>query len=88
MAQTAAPDARFKQYDKNSDGKISRDEAKGTAAERSFDRRDQNKDGFLTPDESPRGRTRPRYRARRPLPQHPSRIATSAIGNCRASSRI
>jgi acetyl esterase/lipase len=58
MAQTAAPDARFKQYDKNSDGKISRDEAKGTAAERSFDRRDQNKDGFLTPDESPRGRTR------------------------------
>ncbi len=56
LAQTAEPDARFKRLDKDGDGKISREETKGTAAEKSFDRFDKNKDGFLTPDEVPRGR--------------------------------
>jgi acetyl esterase/lipase len=50
------PDARFQRFDKNSDGKISREEAKGTAAEQRFNALDQNKDGFLTPGEMPRGR--------------------------------
>jgi hypothetical protein len=51
-----APDARFRRLDKDGDGKISREEARGSFAERLFDRLDKNKDGFLTPDESPRGR--------------------------------
>jgi arylformamidase len=58
IAQTA-PDARFQRFDKNADGKISREEAKGTAVEQRFDAFDKNKDGFLTPDETPRGRAAP-----------------------------
>jgi Ca2+-binding EF-hand superfamily protein len=41
----------FTQFDKNGDGKISRDEAAGGPLEEMFDRADQNKDGFLTRDE-------------------------------------
>ncbi|MFM9167146.1 MAG: carboxylesterase family protein, partial [Verrucomicrobiota bacterium] len=56
LAHAAEPDARFKRLDKDGDGKISREETKGTVAEKSFDRFDKNKDGFLTPEETPRGR--------------------------------
>ncbi len=41
----------FSQFDKDNDGKISREEAAGGPLEELFDRADQNKDGFLTRDE-------------------------------------
>jgi acetyl esterase/lipase len=53
LAAHTAPDARFQRFDKNSDGKISREEAKGTAVEQRFDALDKNKDGFVTPEEVP-----------------------------------
>jgi acetyl esterase/lipase len=54
FAQSTAE--RFAKLDKNGDGKVSRQEAAGTALERRFDAIDRNKDGFLTPEEAPRGR--------------------------------
>ncbi len=53
---SAQTDARFQRFDKNNDGKISREETKGTAAEQRLDFFDKNKDGFITPDEMPRPR--------------------------------
>jgi Ca2+-binding EF-hand superfamily protein len=41
----------FTQFDKNNDGRISRDEAAGGPLEELFERADQNKDGFITRDE-------------------------------------
>jgi Ca2+-binding EF-hand superfamily protein len=41
----------FSQFDKNNDGKISREEAAGGPLEDIFDRADRNNDGFLTRDE-------------------------------------
>lgn len=49
--QASAQDARFNRLDKNGDGNISREEAKGTFLEARFDTLDRNRDGFLTPDE-------------------------------------
>jgi len=54
LAQTADHGARFKRLDNNGDGKISREETRGTAAEARFDLLDKNKDGFVAPDEVPR----------------------------------
>ncbi len=65
-----AQDARFQRFDKNADGKVSREEAKGTAAEARFDDLDKNKDGFLTPEEVPR---------RRPAAPTPADHAAPAI---------
>jgi acetyl esterase/lipase len=59
IAQESPRAAVFQRLDKNQDGKISREEAKGTTAEQRFNALDRNKDGFLTPDESPRGRAAP-----------------------------
>ena len=46
-AQTA-PDARFQQFDKNGDGKLTREEFPATKI---FDGADADKDGFLTREE-------------------------------------
>jgi len=54
LAQTADHGARFKRLDNNGDGKISREETRGTPAEARFDLLDKNKDGFVAPDEVPR----------------------------------
>ncbi len=79
-ATAHAQDARFKRFDKDGDGKVSRDEAKGTAAEVRFDELDKNKDGFLTPDEVPRGRT---AEAGKRGTCHRHRIWTFAMPRCR-----
>ena len=65
----------FKRYDKNADGKISREEVP-EQLRRAFDRVDANRDGFITPAEdtahrtSRPGRTDPRQRPSRPRPDH------------------
>ena len=48
LAQTTEPDTRFKRYDKNNDGKLSRDEYPQPGV---FDAVDANKDGFATQEE-------------------------------------
>lgn len=49
-AQTAStPDARFRQFDKNGDGKVTPEEL---GMPNLFPRLDKNNDGFITPDES------------------------------------
>ena len=53
--------------DTNNDGKIGRDEWKGTAE--AFNRLDANQDGFITQDERPRGGRRGDPRGERPDPQ-------------------
>ncbi len=54
--QSHAQDARFQRFDQDGDGRISREEAKGTLLEPRFDALDRNRDGFITPDEVPRRR--------------------------------
>jgi acetyl esterase/lipase len=54
LAQETAAPAAFKRLDKNKDGMISREEAKGIGHR--FDTLDKNRDGCLTPEETPRGR--------------------------------
>jgi CubicO group peptidase (beta-lactamase class C family) len=53
-AAGGSPAERFRQWDRNGDGKISRAEARGTAAEQRFDRLDKNKhgDGVVTREEA------------------------------------
>ena len=46
-----SPEAAFKDLDKNSDGSISREEAKGSPRERDFDKLDKDNDGKLSRDE-------------------------------------
>ncbi len=43
--------AMFKALDKNTDGAISKDEAKGTPHDKDFAKLDKNKDGKLSPQE-------------------------------------
>src|SRR4030042_2738717 len=45
---------RWKRDDRNSDGKVSREEF--TGARQMFDRLDKNRDGYVTEDELPKGR--------------------------------
>ena len=64
-AQAPAPDTAGR-LDKNGDGRISRTEVQGTAAEQRFDALDRNKDGYITADEFPRARRTAPASAERP----------------------
>ena len=48
----------FKSMDKNKDGSISKDEAKGTPHDKDFAKLDKNSDGKLSPQEHAAGRRR------------------------------
>jgi hypothetical protein len=50
-AAPAAPSAGGSAMDKDKDGSISREEAKGTPLEKDFDKLDKNSDGKLSRDE-------------------------------------
>ena len=69
--------AMFKNLDKNKDGSISRDEAKGTPHEKDFAKLDKNHDGKLSAAEHAAA------------PEHAGKAATggtSAPGNAKAGS--
>ena len=51
----AAPSAGGSAMDKDKDGSISREEAKGTPLEKDFDKLDKNSDGKLSRDEQAAG---------------------------------
>ncbi len=51
QANDGGAEAMFRSLDKNNDGYISRDEARGTAHERDFDALDRNRDGRLSREE-------------------------------------
>jgi acetyl esterase/lipase len=53
------PGAVLRRLDKDGDGKVSREEARGTLVERLFDRFDKNSDGFITAEETQRGAAEP-----------------------------
>ena len=49
-AQEKSPDRRFQQWDRNKDGKLTREELP-PQTRRNFDRVDTNRDGFISLDE-------------------------------------